>query len=248
MAVIRVNHNTNYTVMSNYHLRDTSLSLKAKGLLSQMLSLPPDWDYTVAGLVSINQEKETAITAALKELKKHGYLIVTKRLPNQTESGRYEYIYDIYENPKQGVEKQGIEKQGVEFLGVEIQGLENQGQLNKDELNKDKRNKDNTKFVPPTVEEVAAYCRERGNNINPEEFVAYYGSQKWKKSNGQPVSDWKLCVITWERDNKKKGNKNSNKKNFGYELDPEVVKRAYAKNQDWLKEEEQYIKEHGEAG
>ena len=216
MAVIRVNHNTNYTVMSNYHLRDTSLSLKAKGLLSQMLSLPPDWDYTVAGLVSINQEKETAITAALQELKKHGYLIVTKRLPNQTETGRYEYIYDIYENPKQGVEKQG-----VEILGVEIQGLENQGQLNKDELNKDKRITDNKKFIPPTIEEVAAYCRERGNNVDPEKFIAHYGSQKWKKSNGQPVTDWKLCVITWEKPNRK------GKQVYSGNIKAEAVKSSY---------------------
>ena len=210
MAVIRVNHTQNYTVMSNYHLRDFDLSLKAKGLLSQMLSLPPNWDYTVAGLVAINQEKESAITAALKELKKHGYLIVRKKLPNETESGRYEYIYDIYENPKQGVEKQGVENQGLEF-----QGIENQGQLNKDELNKDK--KITYKFIPPTVEQVAEYCKQRGNNVDPEEFVAHYGSQRWRKSNGQPVSDWKLAVITWERGARKKP---------ASKADPYAVKQA----------------------
>ena len=224
--------------MSNYHLRDTSLSLKAKGLLSQMLSLPPDWDYTVAGLVSINQEKETAITAALKELKKHGYLIVTKRLPNQTDSGRYEYIYDIYENPKQGVEKQGIEKQGVEILGVEIQGLENQGQLNKDELNKDKQITDNKEFIPPTVEQVAEYCRQRNNNVDPEKFVAHYGSQKWRKSNGQPVTDWKLCVITWEKPNRKNSNKQVKADSF-------AVQQA----KKFLEEEQEFERNNGmEAG
>ena len=56
MAVFRVERNSNYTVMSNYHLRDKSLSLKAKGLLSQILSLPEDWDYTLAGLAQINAE------------------------------------------------------------------------------------------------------------------------------------------------------------------------------------------------
>ena len=237
MAVIRVNHTDNYTVMSNFHLRDEQLSLKAKGLLSQMLSLPPTWDYTVSGLVAINREKETAITAALKELKKNGYLIVTKLLPNQTESGRYEYIYDIYENPKQAHEKQVVEN-----LGVEIQAVENQGQLNKDELNTDKKNTDNKRFVPPTLDEVTAYCNERGNDVNPEYFIAYYASQKWKKSNGQPVSNWQQCVITWEKRNngtnkqqQKPQTKFEKQKEKGYyggtEIDADEVRKAYERLQ-----------------
>ena len=62
MAVFRVERNTGYTVMSNHHLRNKELSLKAKGLLSQMLSLPEDWDYTLAGLSYINREKIDAIS------------------------------------------------------------------------------------------------------------------------------------------------------------------------------------------
>lgn len=122
--------------MSNAHLRDKDLSLKAKGLLSQMLSLPTDWDYSVAGLASINREKETSIMSALKELKSSGYLVVTKKMPNETESGRIEYVYDVYE------QKQGIEKQDLEILGVEIQGLENQGQLNKEEQSTEVQSKE----------------------------------------------------------------------------------------------------------
>lgn len=87
--------NKRLTVMSNCHLRDKSLSLKAKGLLSIMLSLPPDWDYTVAGLCSICAEKETAITNALNELKKALYLVVKKLMPNETMSGKIEYRYII---------------------------------------------------------------------------------------------------------------------------------------------------------
>ena len=69
MAVFRVERNTGYTVMSNHHLRNKELSLKAKGLLSQMLSLPEDWDYTL-GLAHINREKIDAIREAVKELEK----------------------------------------------------------------------------------------------------------------------------------------------------------------------------------
>lgn len=55
------------------------------------------------------------------------------------------------------------------------------------------------KFIPPTVDEVREYCAERNNGIDPEHFVDYYSSQKWKKANGRPVEDWKACVRTWER-------------------------------------------------
>ena len=70
MAVFRVERNTGYTVMSNHHLRNKELSLKAKGLLSQMLSLPEDWDYTLAGLSYINRESIDAIRTAVWELEK----------------------------------------------------------------------------------------------------------------------------------------------------------------------------------
>ena len=131
MAVFKINKTDDYTVMSNTHLRDRNLSLKAKGLLSIMLSLPPSWDYSVKGLVAILPEGDAAVEAALKELKKHGYLVVKKLMPNETESGRIEYEYNIYEHPqKQDGEKQGVEKQPLEFQGVEKQGVENQGQLN----------------------------------------------------------------------------------------------------------------------
>ena len=73
MAVFRVERNSGYTVMSNHHLRNKELTLKAKGLLSQMLSLPEDWDYTLAGLSHINRESIDAIRTAVWELEKAGY-------------------------------------------------------------------------------------------------------------------------------------------------------------------------------
>ena len=77
MAVFRVEKNRGYTVMSNHHLRNKALSLKAKGLLSQMLSLPEDWDYTLKGLSLINRESIDAIRTAVWELEKAGYMAST---------------------------------------------------------------------------------------------------------------------------------------------------------------------------
>ena len=125
MSVVRVNKTKDYVTMSNNHFKQKNLSLKAKGLLSEMLSLPDDWDYSIKGLVAINKENESAIKTTLDELKEFGYVKVTKVMPNETKSGRIEYIYDIFENPKQDGEKQGVENLGVEFLGVENQGQYN---------------------------------------------------------------------------------------------------------------------------
>ena len=74
MTVFRVEKNANYTVMSNEHLRNRELSLKAKGLLSQMLSLPEEWDYSLEGLSCINREGVDAIRTGIRELEEHGYL------------------------------------------------------------------------------------------------------------------------------------------------------------------------------
>lgn len=120
MAIVRVNKTSDYTVMSNTHLRERGMSLKAKGLLTIMLSLPDDWDYSVRGLVAICSEGEHSVETALLELKKFGYLQVVKLMPNETESGRYEYVYEVYETPRNeqqslnDSEKQETQKQGVE--------------------------------------------------------------------------------------------------------------------------------------
>lgn len=125
MAKFKIHKTKDYTIMSNTHLKEKEMSLKAKGLLSVMFSLSDNWNYSIDGLVSICKENETAIKSTLDELKTFGYLTVTKLMPNETKSGRIEYVYDIYEIPKQEGEKQGIENLPLEFLP-----LENQPQLN----------------------------------------------------------------------------------------------------------------------
>ena len=126
--VFRIEKNSNYTVMSNYHLRDKDLSLKAKGLLSWMLSNNDDWDYSIAGIVACCKEGETTINTALQELQEKGYVIVKKIMPNK-DCNRIHYEYFVYEYP-QGVESQGVESLGLDNQGLESQGVENQGQRN----------------------------------------------------------------------------------------------------------------------
>ena len=135
MSVFRVNKTKDYVTMSKTHLKEKDMSLKAKGLLSEMLGLPDEWDYSINGLVAINKENESAIKSTLAELKEFGYLKVTKLMPNVTTSGRIEYIYDIYEKPIQEGKKQEVENLPLENQPLEIQPIENPTQLNTKELN-----------------------------------------------------------------------------------------------------------------
>ena len=134
MAVFRVEKNKGYTVMSNHHLRNKELSLKAKGLLSQMLSLPEDWDYTLAGLSLINREKIDAIREAVRELENAGYI---QRSRERDEKGRLRgTTYVIYEQPPKLdlpiLEKPTLDNPTLEKPMLEKPTLENPTQLNKE--------------------------------------------------------------------------------------------------------------------
>ena len=141
MAVFRVERNAGYTVMSNHHLRNKNLTLKAKGLLSQMLSLPEDWDFTLAGLSYINREKIDAIREAIRELEKAGYIV---RSRERDEKGRLRGAdYVIYEQPQQPTsDLPTLENPTLDNPTLEKPTLENPTQINKDILNTNLPKKD----------------------------------------------------------------------------------------------------------
>lgn len=97
MSVIRIQKTNNYTVMSNYHFREKDMSLKAKGLLSLMLSLPEEWDYSVDGLVKLSKDGKDSVISAITELEQFGYLV---RSQAKGQDGKFAgYDYDVYEQP-----------------------------------------------------------------------------------------------------------------------------------------------------
>ena len=155
MAVFRVEKNSGYTVMSNHHLRNRALSLKAKGLLSQMLSLPEDWDYTLQGLARINRESIDAIRQAIRELEQAGYI---QRSRERDEKGRLRGAdYVIFELPQPipasvspTLENPTLENPTLENPTQENPTLENPMQLNKDKLITEKQKKEglNTDSIP----------------------------------------------------------------------------------------------------
>ena len=156
MAVFRIEKTKDYTVMSNHHLRNTELSLKAKGLLSLMLSLPEDWDYTMRGLSKICKDGIDSIRVGVQELEAQGYLVRQRvRLPNG-QLGSVEYT--ILEQPKPKPVKPTLEKPMLEnptqvkpTLDSPTQEIPTQ--LNKDILNTNLSNTDKPNPIlsnPPT--------------------------------------------------------------------------------------------------
>lgn len=136
MAVFRVERNKGYTVMSNHHLRNKDLSLKAKGLLSQMLSLPEDWDYTLKGLSLINREQIDAIRAAIRELEQAGYIVRSRERDSQGRLRGADYV--IYEQPQPVPDSPTLENPMLDNPTQEKPTLGKPTQLNKDISSKEK--------------------------------------------------------------------------------------------------------------
>ena len=178
MAVFRVHKTKNYTLMSNHHLRDKNLSLKAKGLLSVMFSLPDSWNYSIPGLCAILKENETAVKSTIKELKATGYLVVDKKKPCKEEGrSKFEYIYNIYETPQEVPDNDIIQEspqQGIENLPLETPGVEHHPHNKRtDILTTDKSITDTDKdFILSNKEKKTLSNNDKGsktsapNNIN----------------------------------------------------------------------------------
>ena len=188
MAVFRVERNRGYTVMSNHHLRNRDLTLKAKGLLSQMLSLPDNWDYTLAGLSHINREKIDAIREAVRELEKAGYIV---RSRERDEKGRLRGAdYIIYEQPQ--LENPILENPTTDSPMLENPMTDNPTSENPTQLNKDisrtdlsKKEKSNTDIsnthsipilspYPSPFTEDAAEPERKGTEAKTQSAIEIY--------------------------------------------------------------------------
>ena len=129
MAVFRMEKTRNYTVMSNHHLRDKSLSLKAKGLLSLMLSLPEDWDYTTRGLAYICKDGVDSICATVRELEGAGYIVRERERHADGTLGGIEYT--ILEQPREPEAPKRENPVQVQIIDIAIAGVLGGCPLNK---------------------------------------------------------------------------------------------------------------------
>lgn len=165
MAKFTIEKNKNYTIMSNYHLQDKNLSYKAKGLLSFMLSLPEDWDYSINGLVAISKEGVKAIKNILQELQKYGYLVIKKK---QNEIGQFEYDYLIYEYPE-------YQKGDVDLGEVEKDRQINTNIINTNkQIDKDDKTKISSFFIPEEHNILTLELIDRGYITENDTQIFYY--------------------------------------------------------------------------
>lgn len=198
MTVFRVHKNENYTVLSNYHFKEKEMSLKAKGLLSLMLSLPDSWDYSAAGLVKLSKDGKDSVNGALKELETFGYL---KRSQAFNTNGTFGgYNYEIYESPNADVktEKPTTEKPKTKKPLSEKPSTENPLQLSKKELSK-------KELKTKTIKDVEERKKENGRTtydaiVNGKIFdkdvkAALYEFIKMRKLIKKPLTDFALEKI-----------------------------------------------------
>ena len=196
MGTFRVHKTKDYTVMSNHHFRNKEMTLKAKGLLSQMLSLPDDWNYTIEGLASINKEGVDCISDTLTELEKFGY-VTRKRI--RDEKGRLRGTeYDIYEEPIR--ENLILDNPVLEKPEQEKPGLLNTNKQITEEENIDYIN--NSSNPIPSLE---SFPCESGNVDN---------TKTGRERKGQKINNYDL----WERQIKTNIDYESLKINYPYEL------------------------------
>ena len=179
MAVFRVEKTKDFTIMSNHHLRNTELSLKAKGLLSLMLSLPEDWDYTTKGLAHICKDGVDSITTALKELERHGYLTRQRLRYDNGQLGDIEYtiheqpvstentgLSPKRENPRQVKPEQAKPKQAEPEQ-------ENPAQLNTNPL-KTKKSKKDKSITYPSIYPAEPEVANRTDGMDRIELIEAY--------------------------------------------------------------------------
>jgi len=197
MSVFRIEKNDNYTVMSNYHLRDRKLSYKAKGLLSFMLSLPDNWDYSLNGLCSISKEGRDGIRSILKELQDNHYIEIEKV---RDDKGHFEYNYLIYETPYP-VKLERNNNPDMENPYMDSPHTENHTQINtniQNTNNKDKYDKQkfplikeliNRNFIDKDDLDILKYYDLLNELLEEYDYydvvkVCGYIANKWQENNG----------------------------------------------------------------
>ena len=235
MAVFKINKNKDYTVMSNHHFKDKRLSWKAKGLLSLMLSLPDNWDYSIAGLRTLSSDGETSTRSAIKELEEYGYL--TRR--KIRENGKIiDWEYNVYEYPVNT--KQLLDNPVVENRVVENQAQLNTNISNTKELNtKEYIYSANDKFNPLQFFEKfwSLYPRKVNKKKAQEKFIKIckdedtyneimQGLERYKKSKQWQTIEYIPHAVTWLNGERWKDEiEVKHNEQSGYTVDSNGVKR-----------------------
>ena len=214
----RAEHSDGFTVINNDVLRDMELSDGARALFVYMLTMSDDWNFSVEGLAYLTQRSPRKIAKLVTELKRRGYI---EQKTRTDEHGRFlpaewviheEPITALHENrravkPQRGQTAERTDRRAVAPQSGKRVVIRNNNSkeitnikeiTNGKEITKEK--KEARVFIKPTVDDVKAYCQERQNNIDPQQFIDHYESNGWKVGRNS-MKDWKAAVRTWEKNN-----------------------------------------------
>lgn len=205
--IIRVEKNRDFSIVSNAILRDKRLTIKARFILVFCLSLSNTWEFNIPGLATIIGTGIDTIKSGLKELEQYGYL-TRKQTRINGRLSTMEYILN---------EAPSVELPSADFPPAVLPPAENPPQYNTNLTNtnqtntnissvseKPKAKKERKTFVPPTLEEVIAYAKERNSTVNPKFFYDYYSSADWVDGKGVKVKNWKQRFVTWDNKERRK--------------------------------------------
>lgn len=209
----RAEHISDFSQIDNALLRDTSLSDGARSLLFFMLSMSDEWTFSIKSLANQFGVETSTIQARITELKEKGY-IQTKR--QREKGGRFlSCAWDIFEAPPRSENSTRGENHtrkkphdenttcGVHHVRKNTT-VKNINIKEHQDIKNIKSIEESARFIRPTLEEVASYCEERKNNVDPQRFIDYYTANGWKVGRN-PMKDWKAAVRTWERGGKPAG-------------------------------------------
>ena len=216
MATIRVVKDKNFTIMSNYHLRDKRLSFKAMGLMSFMLSVSDDWEYSVNGLAQCAKDKKDSVLSALKELKKYGYLKIENK---RNEKGVFQgSVYTIYEKPpcaenpsphsenphSENPHSENPHSENPLQRNTNLKKVLNERTTDRKKGEVGKPDIPSHRFKPPCLADVEEYVKEKGyTGFDCERFIDFYESKGWMVGKNK-MKDWKAAVRNWARSNKER--------------------------------------------
>ena len=207
MPILRHNHEQEFTILPNSLIRNPELSLRDMGLLCYMLSLPPDWEFSINGLDAvIRKNGASSVKAALRILEKQGYLV---RNQGRGGTGRFQcnqwMVSDLplkeLEDILPSAEKPSAEKPPADNPPAENH-LQTKNISNKVNTNKEKREQKAPAI--PVLQDIKAYIQENGLSVDAEQFYDYYTARGWMLS-GTQIVDWTALLRNWERRERKEG-------------------------------------------
>ena len=202
MAILRHRQTSDFTIIPNAIFKEAGLSLKGIGLLCLLLSLPDGWSFSIAGLKSIcSMDGRDSISSAVVELERARYLIREQKRRSSGLIGGVEWI--VSDAPLSPSPAPETGKPMPENPQSERPTPENPAESNTQQIKNLKKQEHSacathSRFIPPSVEEVTAYCRERANDVDPQRFVEYYEAAGWKRGN-TAIRDWRACGRAWEK-------------------------------------------------